>query len=121
MGSRLLPLSLALGAILGDTLGLHRIALWLVLLAIPCAAAAAFLAVGDLLQGKRAWTRAVTTSGSLALLLVASAVRHSAPVGHAVPVLALSAAIAAAVVYLLPALLWVLQPVALRPAQPTTG
>jgi len=119
MCSRLLPLSFALGATISDTTGLHRIALWLVLLAIPGAAAAAFLAVGDVLEGKRAWTRAVTTSGSLALLLVASAVRQSAAVGHAVPALAVSAVIAAAVLYLLPALFWVLQPVSLRPAQPT--
>jgi hypothetical protein len=121
MGSRLFPLCLVLGATLADTVGLHRIALWLVLLAIPFAAAAAFLAVGDLLDGKRAWTRTITTNGSLILLLVASAVRHSAAVGHAVPTLALSAAIAAAVLYLVPALFWVLQPVSLRPAQPVSS
>jgi hypothetical protein len=121
MGSRLLPLSLALGAALSDTASLHRIALWLVLLAIPCAAAAAFLGVGDVIEGKRAWTRAVTTTGSLALLLIASAVRQSAAVGHAVPVLAVSAVIGAAVLYLLPALFWVLQPVSLRSAQPTAS
>jgi hypothetical protein len=121
MGSRLLPLSLVLGATLADALGLHRMAVWLVLLAIPGAAAAAFLAVGDLLDRQRAWTRAVTTSGSLVLLLVASAVRHGAPVGHGVPALALSAAIGAAVLYSLPALFWVLQPVSLRPAQPVSS
>lgn len=121
MGSRLLPLTLVLGATLADTVGLHRIALWLLLLAIPFAAAAAFLAAGDLLDRKRAWTRAITTSGSLVLLLVASAVRHSAPLGHAVPVLAVSAAIGAAVLYLLPALFWVLKPVSLRPAQPVSS
>jgi hypothetical protein len=121
MGSRLLPLSLVLGATLADAVGLHRMALWLVLLAIPGAAAAAFLAVGDLLDRRRAWTRALTTSGSLVLLLVASAVRHGAPVGHGVPALALSAAIGAAVLYLLPALFWVLQPVSLRSAQPVSS
>jgi hypothetical protein len=121
MGSRLLPLSLVLGATLADAVGVHRIALWLVLLAIPCGAAAAFLAVSDLLDGKRAWARTLTTSGSLILLLVASAVRHNAAVGHAVPALAVSAAIAAAMLYLLPALFWVLQPVSLRPAQPVSS
>ena len=120
MGSRLLPLCLALGATLADTAGAHHLALWLVLAAVPCAAAAAFLAVGEAFEGKPAVLRSLTTTGSLALLLVASAVRQGAPVGHAVPALAVSAAIGAAVLYLLPALFWVLQPVSLRPTPQTT-
>jgi hypothetical protein len=110
MGSRLFPLCLALGATLADITGAHRIAVLLLLVAIPWAAAAAFVAAGDVLDGRPAWVRAVTTGGALVLLVVASAVRHGAPVGAAVPALALSAAIGAAILYLVPVLLWVLQP-----------
>jgi hypothetical protein len=110
MGSRLLPLCLALGATLADTAGAHRLAVWLVLIAVPCAAAAAFVAAGDVLEGRPAWVRAITTGGALVLLVVASAVRHGAPVGAAVPAVALSSAVAAAILYLVPVLLWVLQP-----------
>ena len=111
MGSRLFPLLLALGATLADSAGAHHLAVWLVLAAVPCAAAAAFVAAGDLLEGRPAWVRAVTSGGALALFLVASAVRHGAPVGAAVPAVALSAVIGAALLYLVPVLLWVLQPV----------
>jgi hypothetical protein len=110
MGSRLLPLCLALGATLADTAGAHRLAVWLVLIAVPCAAAAAFVAAGDVLEGRPAWARAITSGGALVLLVVASAVRHGAPVGAAVPAVALSAAVGAAILYLVPVLLWVLQP-----------
>ena len=110
MGSRLFPLCLALGATLADTAGAHRLAVLLLFVAIPCAAAAACVAAGDLLEGRPAWVRAITTGGALILLVVASAVRHGAPVGAAVPAVALSAAIGAAILYLLPVLLWVLQP-----------
>jgi hypothetical protein len=110
MGSRLLPLCLALGATLADTAGAHHLAVWLVLAAVPCAAAAAFVAAGDVLDGRPAWVRALTTGGALVLLVVASAVRHGAPVGAAVPAVALSAAVGAAILYLVPVLLWVLQP-----------
>ena len=44
MGSRLLPLALAAGALLADGLGLHQSASYLVLLTVPAAAAAAFAA-----------------------------------------------------------------------------
>ena len=111
MGSRLLPLCLALGATLADAAGAHHLAVWILLSAVPCAAAAAFVAAGDVLEGRPAWVRAITTGGALLLLVLASAVRHGAPVGAAVPAVALSAAIGAAILYVLPVLLWVLQPV----------
>ena len=111
MGSRLLPLCLVLGATLADAAGAHHLAVWILLVAVPGAAAAAFVAAGDVLEGRPAWVRAITTGGALLLLVVASAVRHGAPVGAAVPAVALSAAIGAGLLYLLPVLLWVLQPV----------
>lgn len=116
MSSRLLPLSLALGASLADATGAHQLAGLLVLLAVPCAAAAAFIAISDALDGRRALVRAITTATALVLFLVGSAVRHGAPAGAAVPALAFSAVVAAGVLYLVPVLVWVLQPVQLRPA-----
>jgi hypothetical protein len=116
MGSRLLPLSLALGAILFDTAGAHRIGGLVLLAAIPFALAAVCEAVAT---GGR--VRATLNGVSLVLLVVASAVRHAAPVGGHVPPAALSAVIAAAIVYLVPVLFWVLQPVSLRPAEPVSS
>lgn len=120
MGSRLLPLLIVLGAVLADAAGVHRLGFWLVLLAIPAAAGAAFTGVGDVLDGKSAWIRGVTTVLALALLLLGSAVREGAPVGNSVPALALSAALGAVLLYALPALFWVLEPLAPRQRVRTT-
>ena len=119
MGSRLLPLSLALGALLADAAGAHRIAFYLVLLAIPGAAAAAFIGAGDAFEGKGAWLRGISTTLALTLLVLGSAVRENAPHGAAVPSLAVSAVVAAIVVYGMPALAWVLEPFLPRPRMRT--
>jgi hypothetical protein len=113
MGSRLFPLLLALAAVAADTAGAHRPATWLVLAAVPCAAAAAITAAGDVLEGRPALVRAVTSGGALVCLLLGSAVRHAAPVASGLPAIAFSAVVASAVLYLIPAVLWVLQPAAL--------
>lgn len=120
MGSRLLPLLLALGAVVADAGGVHRLGFWLLLLAVPAAAGAAFVGVGDVLEGKSAWIRGVTTTLALALLVLGCAVRQGAPVGSAVPALAISAALGAALLYTLPALFWVLEPLLPRPRVRTT-
>jgi hypothetical protein len=117
MGSRLFPLLLAIAASLADAGGVHRLAGLLVLVAIPCAAAAAFVAISDALEGRPALVRAVTSGLALLCFLVGSAVRHGAPAGAHIPALALSAVVAAAILYLVPVLVWVLQPVQLRPAR----
>src|SRR3954447_17030639 len=115
MGSRLLPLSLALAAITADAAGLQGLASYLVLFAIPGAAAAAFLSAGDALEGRDV-LRGVTCVLALGLLVLASAVRAQAPEGGAVPALAASAMIAAVIVYaLVPLLAWVLEPLTPRP------
>jgi hypothetical protein len=111
MGSRLLPLCLAIGALLADATGLHRPAFYLVLLAVVGAAAAAFVGVGDFLEGTGGLVRACTTGLSLAFLVLGSAVRANATVGGHVPALAISAVVAAALVYSLPVLGWLFQPV----------
>ena len=116
MGSRLLPLSLALGLVLADATGLHRVAFYLALLAVVGAAAAAFAGVGDFLEGSGGLVRAVTTGLALALLVLGSAVRASAAVGGHVPAISVSAAVAAVLLYGLPALGWFLAPLAPKPS-----
>jgi hypothetical protein len=117
MGSRLLPLSVAIGVLLADATGLHNVAFYLVLLAVVGAAAAAFVGVGDLLEGTGGLVRAGTTGLALALLVLGSAVRANATVGGHVPTVAVSAVVAAVLVYSLPALGWLLEPLAPRPAR----
>lgn len=114
MGSRLLPLPLAAAAVLAYAAGLPGIASYLVLAAIPCAAGAAFLGAGDALEGKDV-LRGVTTCLALALLVLASAARASAPEGAAVPALAVSALVGAVLVYTVPLLAWLLEPLRPRP------
>jgi hypothetical protein len=114
MGSRLLPLSLALGAFAADAAGLHRIATYLVLLAVVGAAAAAFVGVGEWIEGKGGLVRAGSSTLALALLLLGSAVRTAAPTGSHVPALALSTLVLAALVYVLPLAAWLIEPIAPR-------
>ena len=116
MGSRLLPLTLALGALLADAAGLHDVAFYLVLLAVVGAAAAAFVGVGGYLEGTGGLVRACTTGVALALLVLGSAVRASAAVGGHLPTLSVSAVIAAVLLYACPALGWFLAPLTPRPA-----
>jgi len=118
MGSRLLPLCLALGALLADATGLHHIAFYLVLLAVVGAAAAAFVGVGEFLEGSGGLVRAVTTGLSLALLVLGSAVRANATVGGHVPAVAITAVVTAVLVYSLPALGWFFRPVRTVPRIP---
>lgn len=115
MGSRLLPLALALGALVADAAGLHRLASYAVLLAVVGAAAAAFVGVAGLLEGNGTLLHAGTTGLALVLLLVGSVVRVNAPVGGHVPTLAVSTLVLAAVVYAVPLLSWVLEPLVPRP------
>jgi len=115
LGSRLLPLTLAIGALLADASGAHRVAFYLVLLAIPGAAAAAFLGAGDAFDKEGAWLRGISTTVALTLLVLGSAVRENAPHGAGVPTLAVSAVVAAVIAYAIPALAWVLEPLLPHP------
>jgi len=112
MGSRLLPVSLTTSALLADVVGLRQIAYYLVLLAVVGAAAAAFVGVGDVLEGKGGLVRAASSVVALAFILLGSAARATAPAGGHVPVLAISAVVAAVLCYLLPLLGWLIGPVA---------
>jgi len=111
MGSRLLPLVLATAVLTAEAVGLGRLALWLGLLAVPAAAAAAFVAASDALEGRPARLRAVTSGTALALLVLSSAVRENTAAGARVSQLATWALVAAVFAYVVPAVVWVLEPV----------
>ena len=113
VGSRLLPLVLATAALAAGTVGLDGLALWIGLLAVPAAAAAAFVAVSDTLEGRPALLRAVTSGLALALVVVASASRESAPAGASPSPLATWALVLALLAYGVPLVVWVFQPVRL--------
>ena len=110
MTSPLLPLTIALGAIAADGTGLHRVAFYLVLLAIPAAASAALAAAGELAEGRHVTVRICCTTTALGLLLVSSAARANAPEGAAVPAIAVSALVAGVLAYAAIAVAWVLRP-----------
>ena len=113
MGSRLLPLVLATAALAAGAVGLGGLAVWLGLLAVPAAAAVAFVAVSDTLEGRPALLRAVTTGVALALVVLASAARENAPTGGQTSPLATWALVLALLAYGIPLVAWVLQPVRL--------
>jgi hypothetical protein len=111
LGSRLLPLVLAAAALAAGALGLGGLALWLGLLAVPAAAAAAFVAVSDALEGRPVRLHAVMSSVALALVVLASAARENAATGPAVSPLATWALVIALLAYAVPLVAWVLEPV----------
>lgn len=118
MGSRLLPLALVTVAFAAGTAGLGGLALWLGLFAIPAAAAASFVAVSDLLEGKATMLLAATSSLALAFIVLACAVRSNAATGASAPPLAVGALLAALFAYAVPTLAWVLEPVKVTRAKP---
>ena len=118
MGSRPLPLALATAALLAGGAGLGGLALWLGLAAIPAAAAAAFVAISDVLESRPARTCAVTNSLALGFIVLECAVRSNAVAGAAAPPLATWALLAALVAYAVPAFAWVLEPVKVTRTKP---
>jgi hypothetical protein len=111
VSSRLLPLALASAALAAGTADLGGLALWLGLLAVPAAAATAFVAVSDALDGRSARLRAVTSGVALALVVLASSARDNAPTGAAASPLATWALLLALLAYAVPLVAWVLEPV----------
>lgn len=111
MGSRLLPLVLATAALAAGQLDLGGFALWLGLALVIAAAAAAFVAVSDVLEGRPGMLRAVTSGLALGFVVLASASRSSAPAGAAVSPLATWALVLALLAYGIPLVAWVLEPV----------
>lgn len=120
MRSSLLAPGLALAAVLADVGGAHGLASWLVLLALPAAAATAFAAISDALdEGPR--LQAVTGCLALVLLVAGSTVREAAATGASVPALAVSTIVIALVCYAVPGIAWLFsEPMrSLRTATPT--
>ena len=111
MGSRPLPLALATASLAAGSAGLGGLALWLGLAAIPAAAAAAFVAISDALEGRPARICAVTNSLALAFIVLECAVRSNAVAGTAAPPLATWALFAALLAYTAPLVAWVFEPV----------
>ena len=111
VGSRLLPLVLATAALAAGAGDLGGLALWLGLLTVPAAAAAAFVAASDALVGRPARLRAVTSGVALALVVLASAARENAPTGADPSPLATWALVLALLAYVAPLVVWVLEPV----------
>ena len=110
LGSRLLPLVLATAALAAGVSGLGELALWIGLLTVPAAAAAAFAAVSDALEGRSLQLRAVSSGLALALVVVASAARSNTPTGASASPLATWALLLALVAYAVPLLAWMIQP-----------
>jgi len=110
VGSRLLPLVLATAALAAGTSGLDGLALWLGFLAVPAAAAAAFVAISDALEGRPALLRAVTGCVALLFVVLASAARSNAPTGGAAAPLATWGLFLALLAYGIPLVAWVLEP-----------
>jgi hypothetical protein len=121
VGSRLLPVVLATAALAAGAMGLGGLALWIGLLAVPAAAATAFVSVSDALEGRSARLVAVTSGVALALVVLASAARENAATGTAASPLATWALLIALLAYAVPLVAWVLEPVRLpRRTRPQT-
>jgi hypothetical protein len=110
VGSRLLPLVLATAALAAGAAGFGGLALWLGLFTVPAAAAAAFVAVSDALEGRPALLGAITSVGALVLVVVASAARENAPIGASASPLATWGLLLALLLYGVPLVAWVLEP-----------
>jgi hypothetical protein len=82
------------------------------------AAAAAFVAIADVMEGKDAWLRAGATTGALAILLLGAAARANASEGAGVPALAVSTLVAVLLVYSLPVVGWLIEPLRPRRREP---
>jgi hypothetical protein len=98
--------------------GLGGLALWLGLLAVPAAAAAAFVAISDTLEGRPALIYAATNSLALGFIVLECAVRSNAAVGAAASPLATWALFAALLAYGVPVVAWVLEPVKVTRTRP---
>lgn len=118
VGSRFLPLALATAALAAGTADLGGLALWLGLLAIPCAAAAAFVAVSDRLEDKVKLVHPASAALALAFLVLGCAVRSNAAAGTAASPLATWALLFALVAYAVPSITSALAPAKVTRTKP---
>ena len=113
-----MPLALVTAALAAASMSLGGLALWLGLLAVPVAAAVAFVAVSDLLEGRGAGIYATTSSLALALIVIGCAVRSNTVEGTAPGPFATWALVAALVAYSVPAFAWVLETMKVKRTKP---
>lgn len=115
MATPAIPLTLAAAAAGADVAGDHTLAFYLLLLAVPAAAATAFCAAADFVEDARGALSAFAPTLVLSLLVLACAARSG---GASVPRLATSAVGLALGVYALQALLALVpRPVRVAPAR----
>jgi hypothetical protein len=95
---RVLPSLLILAALLADATGGHGVALAFVLLAVPPAFVLALACYGDALEARCSPVRPALAALAAILLVLSAALRSSAVVGS-VPAFAVSALVAAMLLY----------------------
>jgi hypothetical protein len=124
---RALPFVLVLAAAVVDVVGLRSAATYLLVAAVPAAAAAALTVFGELVQrpGRSpgialARTEAVLSAFALVSVVVAGAARAAAVDGAAVPPLAVSALVACLTSFALQACITLLAPAPLDAPQERT-
>jgi hypothetical protein len=99
MARRVLPVGLVLAAAAADGAGVHGLAFYALLLAVPAAAVAALEAFGRVLDGADEHLHALLWTVVLVLLVIGAAVRSPAVTQGAVPGLARSALLACLAVF----------------------
>jgi len=104
MGRRVLPVGLVVAAAAADGAGIHGIAFYLVLAAVPAGAVAALDAFGELLDDAGSRLHAVPWAVVLALTVAGAAVRAPAVAEGTVPALARSALVACLAIFCVQAL-----------------
>jgi hypothetical protein len=99
MTRRALPVGLVIAAAAADGAGVHGLAFYALLLAVPAAAVAALEAFGRVLDGENDHLHALLWTVVLALLVVGSAARAPAIAEGVVPAAARSALLACLAVF----------------------
>jgi hypothetical protein len=98
MSRRLLPALLVLAALISDVDGAHGVGLAFLLLAIPAAFVLALECYGDLLESRCSGIRPTLAGLSLLFLVLSAALRSTAAIGG-IPKFAVSALVAALLLY----------------------
>ena len=99
MTRRVVPVGLVIAAAAADGAGIHGLAFYALLLAVPAAAVAALEAFGHVLDGKNEHLHALLWTIVLALVVVGSAARAPAVAEGVVPAAARSALLACLAVF----------------------
>jgi uncharacterized membrane protein YoaK (UPF0700 family) len=109
MTRRAVPVGLVIAAAAADGAGLHGLAFYALLLAVPTAAVAALEAFGRVLDGENEHLHALLWTVVLALVVVGAAARAPAVAEGVVPAAAHSALLACLVVFCIQAVVATMQ------------